>query len=249
MLLHPPVQLPPLSFVADSSSKDDTYMVSGGFALMGHRVAEVERAIATFREDAGIRSEFHWQAYRGGARRAAYERLVDYAFDLIKSNNAHLHIAIARFKGCSEDPHARIAKDTRVNKIYYQLLVHRVARLYGSDTAIHGIFDSGDDCSEIVGKRNQVCATAYRSYKTKPNCVRTLEPMDSIRSGIIQMADVIVGGIGASRNERSKTSPKGELARYIHAASGHQDWSVDTERQAKRFTVWNLKSKNGLPQT
>lgn len=218
-------------------------MVAGGFVVRGSRVTEINSEIAKMREDAGIRSEFHWKDYRGGARREAYEGLVKYAFDMVQTGKAHFHVAIAQFRGQDSQKHARVSKDTRINKIYYQLLVHRIARFYGDSAAIHGLFDSGNDCSEIVGKRNQVCAEAYRRYNTKPNCIRTLEPMDSLNSGLIQMADVIVGGIASIRNGRSSTSPKGELAKFIQDASGHGNWARNTRFGAKKLTVWNIEER------
>jgi hypothetical protein len=75
--------IPPLSFFADSSSKDKAFMVAGGFAVSGSRITEIEDRISKLRASAGIRSEFHWSAYRGGNRRQAYEDLVDYGYQLI----------------------------------------------------------------------------------------------------------------------------------------------------------------------
>lgn len=234
--------------MADSSSKDDTYMVAGGFAVRGDRVAEIEDAIADLRHSAGIKSEFHWKDYRGGNRRRAYEQLVTLAFELIEKNHAHFHLAIAKFQGKEGDKLERVPKDKRINGIYENLLIHRVARFYGKSTAIHCIFDSGDDCANVVSRRNFICAAAYKKYNTAPNCIRTLEPMRSEKSGLIQMSDVLVGGIGALRNGRKLKSPKASLASYIHEASGHEDWALNTASTARRFTVWNVKAKSGLPQ-
>lgn len=243
-----PKTLPPLSFMADSSSKDDTFMVAGGFAVRGDRVAEIETTISELRASVGIRSEFHWKDYRGGNRRVAYEALVSLAFDLIEKNHAHFHLAIAKFQGKEGERLERVPKDRRINGIYENLLIHRVARFYGKNTAIHCIFDSGDDCAGVVGRRNFICAAAYRKYQTAPNCIRTLEPMRSEKSGLIQMSDVLVGGIGALRNGRQLSSPKANLAEFIHEASRHDDWAINTGAGARKFTVWNVKAKSGLPQ-
>ena len=222
-------------------------MVAGGFAVKGDRVTEIESAIAEMRNCAGIKSEFHWKDYRGGNRKRAYEKLISYAFDLVEKNHAHFHVAIAKFQGAEGVKLARVPKDRRINGVYENLLIHRVARFYGKDTAIHCIFDSGDDCAEIVGRRNFICAKAYRKYQTAPNCIRTLEPMQSHKSGLIQMTDVLVGGIGALRNARQLSSPKADLAHFIHEKSGHQDWATNTGKEARKFTVWNFKAKGGLP--
>lgn len=120
--------LPHISFFGDASSRDNTYMVAGGLAVAGNRITEIEDAIAALRDDAGIKSEFHWSAYRGGKRREGYENLVKYAFQLINERKAALHIIIAKFDGFDHKAKEGENKDTSVNKMYFQMLLHRVAR-------------------------------------------------------------------------------------------------------------------------
>ena len=159
-------------------------MVAGGIAISGHRYAEIEDAIAGIRERAGIRSEFHWSAYRGGNREAAYKELIDYAFELINKRQAALHIIVAKFEGYDHKAKAGENKDTSINRMYYQLLLHRIARLYGKTRAIHVRLDAGNDCADICEMRNQLCAAAFRKYQTKFNCVRTIEPVSSDKVGL-----------------------------------------------------------------
>ncbi|MGC4250107.1 MAG: hypothetical protein QM605_01200 [Sphingobium sp.] len=71
-------------------------------------------------------SEFHWSAYRGGRKRDAYEALIRYAFDLINKRHAALHIIIAEFKGYDHKAKEGENKDTSINRMYFQLFLHRV---------------------------------------------------------------------------------------------------------------------------
>lgn len=237
--LVPPPALPTLSFFGDASSRDKAYMVAGGFAIAGHRYAEIEDAIASIRERGGIRSEFHWAEYRGGKRRAAYEELVDYAFALVNRKQAALHIIVAKFEGWHHKAKDGENKDTSINKMYYQLLLHRVARFYGKNRAIHIRLDAGNDSLDICNMRNQVCADAYRKYGTLHNCIRSIEPVSSDKVGLVQMADVLLGAIAAKRNAVVHTSPKGELADYVLRASGRHSWDNETPASARVLTVWN----------
>ncbi len=219
-------------------------MVAGGFAIAGERIAEIEARIAELRALANIR-EFHWADYRGGNRRKAYEQLVDYAFDLITAKQAALHIIIAKFKGYSHKAREGENRDTSINRMYYQLCLHRPARFYGKLRAIHIRFDAGNDSADICTLRNQLCADAYRKYRTLPNCVRTIEPVDSHKVGIVQMADVILGAVASKRNGVQHTNAKADLADYVLARSGHSAWSDCTPNHARFFTVWNHKGKGG----
>ncbi|ODA66873.1 hypothetical protein A7A08_02170 [Methyloligella halotolerans] len=218
-------------------------MVAGGFAIAGNRITEIEDHIATLRDDAGIRSEFHWSSYRGGRKRKAYEALIDYGFDLVNKRKAALHIIVTPFKGYNHKAKENENRDTSVNRMYYQLCLHRLAQFYGAKRAIHVRLDEGNDSSDICTMRNQLCAAAYGTYRTRPNCVRSIEPVRSEHVGAVQMADVIIGAIAAKQNEVKHTSPKGDLADYVLRASGRTSWSTNTLKSARFFTVWHFKGK------
>lgn len=236
-------KLPSLSFYGDSSSRDKTYMVAGGFAVSGNRISEIEDRIATIRDDAGIKSEFHWSEYRGGQRRAGYEALVKYAFELINDRQAALHVIIAKFAGYNHKAKAGEDKNTSINRMYYQLALHRLAQFYGKKRAIHIRLDAGNDCRDICDMRNQLCADAFRRYGALPNSIRSVEPVCSKRVGIIQMADVIVGAIAAKQNEVQHTSAKGDLADFVLRSSGRHSWESDTASKARFLTVWHHKAR------
>jgi hypothetical protein len=235
---------PSLTFFGDSSSRDRTYMVAGGLAVRSGRIALINTCIDAIRADANMTSEFHWSDYRGGDRRAAYEELVRYAFTLIRARQIALHLIIAKFKGYPHKAKDGDNRDTSVNRMYYQLCLHRIARLYGKHWAIRVQLDSGDDCKDICSMRNQLCADARRTYNTRYNCVRQIEPVCSSKANMVQMADVILGAVAARRNNVSYAKPaKAELAAYVQEQSGHADWAVSTPSTARYLTVWNHQSK------
>jgi len=218
-------------------------MVAGGFAVAGNRINEIEDHIATLRDDAGIQSEFHWASYRGRQRQAAYEALVRYGFDLINKRKAALHIIIAKFAGYDHRAKPGESKDTSISRMYYQLCLHRLARYYGSKRAIHVRLDAGSDSKDICAMRNQLCADAYRNVGAKPNCIRSIEPVNSRNVGLIQMADVIMGAVAAKQNAVEHKSPKGALADFVLRASGRHSWGVSTPASARFLTVWHHASK------
>lgn len=218
-------------------------MVAGGMAVAGNRLAEIEDRIALLRDDAGIRSEFHWSGYRGGEKRQAYEDLVRYAFQLINRKHAALHVIVANFGSYNHKAKKGENKDTSVNRMYYQLLLHRVARFYGRKRAIHVRLDSGNDSADVCAMRNELCAAAYHQYDARPNCVRSIEPVKSHNVGLVQMVDVLVGAIAAKRNQVEHKSAKGELADFVLKASGRHSWSTNTSYNSRFLTVWQHNTK------
>lgn len=242
-LILPKLDLPSLTFFGDSSSFNCQYMVAGGFAVSGNRINQIEDHIATLRDDAGIKSEFHWSDYRGGKKRLAYEALVKYGFDLVNKRNAAFHVIIVPFAGYNHRANEGEDKCTSVNRMYYQLCLHRLAKYYGKKRAIHVRLDAGNDSADICKMRNQLCADAYRQVGAKPNCIRSIEPVKSENIGLVQMADVVIGGIAAKVNAVNHSSPKGDLADCVLRASGRQSWSEETPSTARFLTIWHHKSK------
>ena len=231
-----------VTFFGDASSKNSAYMVAGGFAVAAPRIKEIDSRIAELRAAASI-SEFHWADYSGGVTRSAYEELVDYAFQLVENGHAALHVIISPFKGYRHKRRPGENKDTSVNRMYFQLLLHRPANFYGQNRDIHVRLDEGADSADICKLRGALCAAAFSKYKTKPNCIRSLEAMPSHKSGIIQMADVIIGGIAAKRNSVIHKTEKGPLADTILQRSGRSSWSICTAKSAKKLTVWNFSGQ------
>ncbi len=223
-------------------------MVAGGFAVSSKRVAEIEAHIAGLREAANI-SEFHWSEYRGGDRRDAYCQLVKYGFQLVRMGHAELHIIIARFKGYD---HKRVEgenKDTSVNRMYWLLGLYRLAAYYGQEREIHMRLDRGNDSKDICNLRSALCAAARLEFETRLNCIPSITPVCSSKSGLVQMSDVIVGAVAARRNNvtHSPKTEKGPLADLVLSESGHPSWDLDTLKGARGLTVWNHKTKKVPP--
>ena len=110
-------ELPAMSFFGDASSKDKDYMVAGGFAVAGSRMAEVEARIEGIASRHGITGEFHWSEYRGGRKTAAYEELVRLAFELPRMRHAALHIIVAKLHGYAPQAVKGENRDTSVNRM------------------------------------------------------------------------------------------------------------------------------------
>ena len=231
--------LPNITFYGDASSHGSQHMVAGGFAISGHRIREIEDAIGSMRERARITSQFHWSEYRGGDRRSAYEELIDYGFQLVWTKKAALHIITADF---SQFNHKRVPgenKDASVNKMYWQLCLHRLGRLYGRKCAIHVRLDIGNDSKDICKMREPLCAAAYNQYGARPNSIRSIESLNSVRSGVLQMCDVFMGGIASQLNGNRRDTDKGLLAEHIRRKSGRQNWQGSTPKSESFLTLWH----------
>ncbi|MRG70392.1 DUF3800 domain-containing protein [Alphaproteobacteria bacterium HT1-32] len=237
-----------IHFYCDSSShRNSQYMVAGGIAIRQGRLAEISQKILDIKASGNIGSEFKWSGYRGGYRRQAYEDLIDLCFSLAEQKQAALHWIIADFGSFAHKTNDDGSPESSVNRMYFQLCLHRLCKFYGKACGVYVYPDNGNDSAELIGFRDVLCARAYKTYKTKPNCVRDIKALTSHTEPLIQMADVVTGAIAALRNQRQLKAPKANLAQYVLDRSGHPDWSTDTLHTARFMTVWNFQHQERNP--
>lgn len=219
-------------------------MVAGGLALRRARYAEFESAAQDIKRVHGITREMKWSEYKGGAKRAPYEAMVELLFAWADSHHAAYHCLIAKFDEFTHRLDPGDSEDTSVNRMYFQLLQHRVCRFYGRKCSIAVFPDVGNDSSDIPLLRNELCAAAYKRYRARPNCVREIAPQHSHHHNVLQAVDIVTGAIAAKCNARAG-GHKAELAEYVLNRSGRRTWLANTAWTERKFTVWNFRqSKN-----
>lgn len=223
-------------------------MVVDGVAYQARRYADIAVAVQGIKDAAGIRSEMKWAKFRGGERTKAYEAIVDLFFSLVEQNHMHFHCIVAEFGKFSHGAFRGGGPDSSVNRMYFQLLVHRVCRYYSSKCNIYVYPDHGSDSKELQEFHGAINLAAYNRYRV-PHRLVTIEQTDSSICNVIQMVDVIIGGIAHMRNFLSapkigEDSYKAALARYILKKSKVSTWAVDSGPKTRKLTVWNFRHQN-----
>ena len=133
-----------LAFRCDSSShRDHEYMVVGGIAFKTNRYHEIAVAIRQIKEVSDLKSEMKWSKFRGGYRGIAYFALVDLFFQLISEGKIHFHCIVAKFGEFSHKSFGGSGPESSVNKLYFQLLVHKICKQYAKDCYIYVYPDRG----------------------------------------------------------------------------------------------------------
>ena len=230
-----------LNFYCDSSShRNHEYVVVGGIALPPKRALEANDALQTIKDSAGIRSEFKWSKYSAGGREAAYKEAVDLFFGMLDRSELHFHCLICDFATFNHKKIGAGNPEKSVNKLYYQLMLHRVCAKYGKEHPVVMYPDHGADSSEIHGFRGAICAAAYKRYGAMPNCLRDINPVPSRDHNVMQMLDIVIGAFAAEREGRILARPKDDLRKHVMDASGIKDLSTNIGR-ANKMTVWNFE--------
>jgi hypothetical protein len=231
-----------LAFRCDSSShRDSRYMVAGGVAYQPSRYADISAAIQGIKNAANIKSEVKWAKFRGGERTRAYEGIVDLFFSLIEQNQVHFHCIIAEFGEFSHGAFEGESPESSVNRMYYQLLVYRVCRYYAPKCYIWVYPDQGNDSRELLSRSGAINLAANKTYRVEHRLV-SIEQSDSARCNVLQMVDVIIGGIAHLRNFPAASGGggyKAALARYILKKSR----ACRQLSQQSTATMWNAARK------
>jgi hypothetical protein len=234
-----------LGFHCDSSShRGFEYMVAGGLAVRTARYKDICAAIQRIKDAVGMTSEMKWSEYRGGHRRKTYEAAVDMFFSLIESNEAHFHCMVANFAKFSHKSFEGGTPESSVNRMYYQLLVHRVCKAYARKCYIFCYPDKGVDGSELAEYLGAINFQANQRYKTQHK-LALVEQRDSKLCNLTQMVDVIIGGIAhRCNNPNAEAGHKKDLADYVYRKAGVKTWLRNAMPKGRRFTVWHFQHQN-----
>lgn len=246
-----------LAFRCDSSShRGARYMVAGGVALQPKRYADISAAIGGIKEAAGITSESKWSKFRGGERTSGYKAVIDLFYSLLDINQIHFHCMIAEFGKFSHKAFPSGGPETSVNKMYSQIIIHRICRIYAKRCYIFVYPDKGNDSRDLPRFQGWINWAAHDRYGVEHRlCL--IEPTNSEKCDILQMVDVIIGGIAYRCNFHgsgiANVAPhKAELAAYILSKAQRETWLRNTAPNARRMTVWNFRhqkiSSEAVPQ-
>lgn len=231
-----------LYFCDESSQIDDAFMAVAGLAVSRRMVGTIARELKELNRQSGyVGSEVKWSSL--GKRKVSIHKLyVDYLFNLIENNLAHFHIRFAPFSEYDHSLSGERKRSDTVSKMFYQLLLHRPVRFYGSRRAIYVYPDDGDCTLRLPELRGPLCADGY-SRGAKSNCVKEIAPRSSKREPLLQLLDVTLGALTAAKNERQNAAPKMELIAHVLSQKSVPALSVGTDKNARKFNVWNVTPK------
>ncbi len=174
---------------------------------------------------------------------------IDCLAELVRSMHVHLHIRFAPFSIYEHEGRRRIF-DT-VSKAYYQLLLHRAVRHYGSKYQLLIRPDVGECTSELKRFVPHLHLDGQLRYKTPADCIASLVCLDSKNEPLLQFLDVTLGALTAHRNGRharpETSGAKTELAIHAYKAFGVSDLTKNTDK-GRWFSIWNVIPRKRGPR-
>jgi hypothetical protein len=223
----------------ESRQTKDRFMVYGGIILSERYANQFHETLCQFRKDYNMMRELKWTKVCH-QKEKEYIAFINHFFALNNANCTHFHSMIV-------DNHKtyNMRKGKGFYKLYYQFILHKYCNYYkpGVKFIVHP--DQHKTTYKIDEFKNVLNNGIKKHLKIEENPFVSVEPKDSKLSTHLQIADVLIGGIGYIKNKYDLLSnackTRVVLSHYILEQAGITDVDLNTPKQIKRFTVWNLR--------
>jgi hypothetical protein len=233
-----PEKRPKLLVYCDESCTGNRYLGLGiTLYNQAHRDGVIKRLQPHFEQ---FKSEVKWSKVTNRAEHK-YRSLVDGFFRLNKTKTLHYHCLFADSHKFKHAQFEATDEDT-FYKLHYSLLTHRVSQ-YGAKYDIHVFMDERDTPYSLTNLRRILNHGAQKEFGLERPPYRTVEPLNSKKSKILQIQDVILGGMTTRKNEMtSERQSKKNLSQYIFEKCGVPSYDKDTPSRTV-FSIWNFRLK------
>ena len=255
---EPPRKLKGFRIYCDESNTDGRkrHPVYGAILVALDDLPTVQREIADWREREQIFSELKWETMRGGLRLKKYKSLVELLFSLARHRKLFF-----QFKAIILDRHApeyRVYSkgnhEIGFYKTYYHWLLLYFARFPIRHRCTLEVFvdnrnlpkNAKDPFTKLKFALNN--GIRKKLDPTADDVVTEVTPLDSEKSDVLQVADLLMGAVGY-HNQNFHLAPdankeKIELARYIAARFGRPTLKHETSPVREDFKIvrWHWRS-------
>lgn len=217
-------------------------MVLGGVITFSELIDNLEYQFSVYREALGMFAELKWT-------KVSWQKLDEYKIFLdIFFENRKIILFKSMVIDMVEFDKKRFHNnnsDLSFYKMMYQFLLHSFGRYLraGDEVIIHL-----DERVNTGYKLSTLCAILnnglHKKYSYLDHPIRSIQAIDSKKSNLMQLADILMGAIGYEWNGNHKSShpkqSKIDLANYIKLMVGLNSLARDTSITSKHFSIWKI---------
>lgn len=218
----------------------------GGIVMRSKTLSDAYDTLREYRIRHNMHSELKWSKI-SNQKVSEYKALVDYFFALNNVNRVHFHCICFDSHQWNHRRYNEGNADTGLSKLYYQLLLHKFVRIYGNHGTLYVRVDHRNSQTPLENIRRMLNATASRDHRIHTSPVKQFVSWDSKKCDLLQLNDVILGGVCAARNGRHLVQggrlAKTAIASLVLEKSGLESFDFDSPLGIKRFTVWNMRPR------
>jgi len=238
---------PHIALFCDEAGKEsDRFLAVGGLTVSADKVDYVRKQARSRFSSLGIGSEMKWNKTKKGTR-DKYQEMVHFIFHLIANGHLKFHCLLVDFQRFDHELREDGNPQESLKRMYYQLILHRLCKKH-LDCNLYAFPDKARELKGLEELKKGLNSDCRRKYKIDRDCVRAIEFRDSKKEIMLQLNDIILGGVCYQKNKRFEADdsghPKANLAGYILGKSGLRKYDYDTPLSVQNFTIWNLKSQH-----
>lgn len=229
----------------ESRQTADRFMVFGGIIVPATNVEAFNQAMKLWRDSNRMHAELKWGKV-SNAKLAEYKSLVDLFFSLAGQDSLHFKAVVFDTSQIDYKTYHHGDKDLGFYKFFYTFLLHKFGPYAADDTYRLLVFL---DQRVTSYKLSTLCTVLNNGIRKKFNrnvdVVRKVEPVDSKKCELVQVADVLMGAVGYHCND-CHTRPgakraKIELAHYIAQKAKLLSLNQSTPFGQRRFEIWRFR--------
>ena len=231
----------------DESQTGARFVVYGGIIVPGKNVEWFDALIEKWRGEQNMHKELKWTKVTN-QKYKEYKSLVDLFFE--HADLHRLHFKSVVFDTAQVDYKTYHDDDEELGfyKFYYHFLLHKFGSYAKSDD--HRLYVFIDErtsrCIDRLSTLRDVLNAGIRNkYGRKANVVKQVEPRNSKKSHVMQVADVLMGAVGWHANDMGDRpearKAKKDLAAYIATKAKVASLKVATPWGQTSFEIWRFR--------
>lgn len=228
----------------ESCQTHHRYMVFGGIIIPLSNKDAFRAAVEIWRRDNNMTAEMKWGKV-SATKLDRYKEWVDLFFLLIGAGRIHFKSVVFNTHEIDYATYHQGDRELGFYKFFYQLLVNKFGPYAKSDEDRLLVFLDRRKTRYRLRNLRDVLNNGIRKKYGLANVLRSVEPLDSKKSDLLQMTDVIIGAIGYHWNDHhtraAASKARVELAEYIAVKAKLSTLKQETPWAQRFFEIWQFR--------
>jgi len=235
-----------MNVYCDESCKDaHRYLALGAICLHDADAPVIVNALQEVRIAYGEHGEVKWTK-NTPHKVKFYKAFVDVFFDFAAKDEIHYNALYVDTRTFKHSAYNGGDRDLGFSKLIFQLLLHKFGKKYGPAQPIHAYLDSRVTNHKPEQMLPMLNRKLRNDHGVMNNPFKRVTFLDSAKSDLIQVADLLTGCVGATRNGHhlipGAAAHKKELREHIiRRAVGNEPCGRLNHWDTKRFYVWKFQ--------
>lgn len=231
-------------FIDESRQTSERFMVLGGIITTVQNLPNIQTKINAFRANTGMVREFKWTK-TSRTMLINYQGLVDLLVDFINQKAVHFKAVVFDSNTFDHKKFSDGDEEKTFYKMMYQFILHKFGDYLNNEDKAVIHLDQRTTSYSLNEFKSILNSGIRKKYELQCYPIRSLEPLDSKESDLIQIADVIMGAIGYEMNQchciPGASPAKCRLANHIASQFGLRDLRAATPWGRKDFEIWHFR--------